>query len=498
MLISELLEHEDLHLKLVAAQGASNRRLSGASANEHEDPTPWVGEGELVMTDGLELGRSRRLQTAYVERLAAVRVAALALGVGESLPFEEAPAALVAACERSQLPLIVVPRSTPFSRLSEAIYGRLAEQRLGDAARMVGVQHELTRAAARPESSPAVVAAMCRLTELSAAVCDIRGDIVASVPDRRELPDEVLRLIHDMRPRGLRASASLRHEEGYMRVQPIGAEGVRGYFVYWTTDGAIGEFAGAVATFTLTLLSIDLERQSVVWSLRRKPREDALTRLLSGMPSVAASRLLSSVGAPAERVKVAVIAAPRDAVAVVDALAHALPDALVKADRARVLLIAAADTPELLERLDHAAAGGAVGLGGAVRPHACAASLRQAEEAWSQSARRGGRPVDAMALGSSRLLLEAASPEMLAAFADAVLRPIEDAHGGEGLLSSLRAWIEAGGAWEPAAVAAGVHRHTMRHRIRRIEELTGRTLDRAHDRGEIWLALHARDLALSG
>jgi DNA-binding PucR family transcriptional regulator len=40
------------------------------------------------------------------------------------------------------------------------------------------------------------------------------------------------------------------------------------------------------------------------------------------------------------------------------------------------------------------------------------------------------------------------------------------------------------------------HRHTLRYRIRRVEELTGRDLSRARDRIEFWLALRGRELAL--
>ena len=38
------------------------------------------------------------------------------------------------------------------------------------------------------------------------------------------------------------------------------------------------------------------------------------------------------------------------------------------------------------------------------------------------------------------------------------------------------------------------HRHTLRYRIKRIEELTGRDLKSARDRIELWLALRAREL----
>ena len=78
----------------------------------------------------------------------------------------------------------------------------------------------------------------------------------------------------------------------------------------------------------------------------------------------------------------------------------------------------------------------------------------------------------------------------------AILAPIEDsegAYGGE-LMRSLEAFIECNGQWERAAKALFCHRHTLRYRIRRVEELTGRSLDSARDRIDFWLALRGREL----
>ena len=69
----------------------------------------------------------------------------------------------------------------------------------------------------------------------------------------------------------------------------------------------------------------------------------------------------------------------------------------------------------------------------------------------------------------------------------------EGEYGGE-LLRSLEASIEHNGNWERAARELYCHRHTLRYRIRKIEELTGRDLSRATDRIELWLALRAREL----
>ena len=48
--------------------------------------------------------------------------------------------------------------------------------------------------------------------------------------------------------------------------------------------------------------------------------------------------------------------------------------------------------------------------------------------------------------------------------------------------------------WETAAAQLFVHRHTLRYRMRKVEELTGRDLSSSFDRMEFWLALRARDL----
>ena len=99
-------------------------------------------------------------------------------------------------------------------------------------------------------------------------------------------------------------------------------------------------------------------------------------------------------------------------------------------------------------------------------------------------------------LGSFQLLLSLQDDDALRLFCDSILAPIEDsegAYGGE-LMRSLEAFIECNGQWERAAKALFCHRHTLRYRIRRVEELTGRSLDSARDRIDFWLALRGREL----
>ena len=93
-------------------------------------------------------------------------------------------------------------------------------------------------------------------------------------------------------------------------------------------------------------------------------------------------------------------------------------------------------------------------------------------------------------------MLSLQDDDALRSYCDGVLAAVRDgdpAYADE-LLRSLDAFLEHNGHWERAAEAALCHRHTLRYRIRRIEELTGRDLTRARDRIEFWLALRGREL----
>jgi purine catabolism regulator len=93
-------------------------------------------------------------------------------------------------------------------------------------------------------------------------------------------------------------------------------------------------------------------------------------------------------------------------------------------------------------------------------------------------------------LGSLGLVLALQDPRGVELFVRSALGELDGR-----LLETLAAFIEANGRAGDAAERLGVHRHTMRHRLRRIEAATGRDLTSARDRLELWLALKAREVA---
>lgn len=99
-------------------------------------------------------------------------------------------------------------------------------------------------------------------------------------------------------------------------------------------------------------------------------------------------------------------------------------------------------------------------------------------------------------LGVEALLLSVADEDVLRLYCDRLLGPVlagDSAYAAE-LLHSLELFILHNGQWERAARELHCHRHTLRYRMRKLEEMTGRDLAKATDRIEFWLALRAREL----
>jgi DNA-binding PucR family transcriptional regulator len=90
-------------------------------------------------------------------------------------------------------------------------------------------------------------------------------------------------------------------------------------------------------------------------------------------------------------------------------------------------------------------------------------------------------------------VLLASAPEAGSAFARAVLGSVlaQPSVDREVLLGTLRTWFARGGSASAAAAQLYVHRNTVRYRLRRIEELTGRSLADPEAIGQIHLAMEA-------
>ncbi|MFI0468056.1 PucR family transcriptional regulator [Saccharopolyspora sp. 5N102] len=98
---------------------------------------------------------------------------------------------------------------------------------------------------------------------------------------------------------------------------------------------------------------------------------------------------------------------------------------------------------------------------------------------------------------SHAVLLSALPARLRRSFRHHMLTPLADydaVHGSD-LIGTLTSFLESCGSWQRSAEELHVHVNTLRYRIQRIEQLTGRSLSSMRDRVDLYLALTCLDVA---
>ncbi|MFC4031082.1 PucR family transcriptional regulator [Streptomyces polygonati] len=135
-----------------------------------------------------------------------------------------------------------------------------------------------------------------------------------------------------------------------------------------------------------------------------------------------------------------------------------------------------------------------VGLSAAVHaPEALRGALEEARHARRVAAARPGRVCVAghEELASHVLLLPFVPDDVRRAFTARLLDPLrayDRRHRAE-LIATLEAFLECDGSWTRCATRLHLHVNTLRYRVGRIEQLTGRDLARLEDKLDFFLAL---------
>ncbi|HYY00556.1 MAG TPA: helix-turn-helix domain-containing protein, partial [Mycobacterium sp.] len=264
---------------------------------------------------------------------------------------------------------------------------------------------------------------------------------------------------------------------------------------YVVLGAAMDTRTRASSTVLVALVALEIERRNLSGRAERQRRSQVFAQLLRpGIRAERARQLAEGVHLTAKQYQVAVVdAGGADAAeSLMLRLEVSLPDALVLI-RSDVVEVAHPDFAALTENLRAYAPGMRTGVGAAVGFDGFALSAMQARSLLPVSARLG-RIVAASEGETVSLLLSLGSPEAVRGFSDAVLAPLDQLDPKERLelLRTLDQWLSVNGAWDPAAARLSLHRNTVRNRIERIAQLTGRRMDDGDDRMGLWLALKAR------
>ncbi|MFJ6611833.1 PucR family transcriptional regulator [Streptomyces sp. NPDC091289] len=515
--LASLVQHSALKLTVRAGADRLDTPVRWAHASELADPVPYMDGGELLLVTATNLdAENAEAMRRYVRRLAGAGVAGVGFGVGVN--YEDIPAALVDAAEEAGLTLLEVPRRTPFIAISKAVSAAIAADQYRAVTAGFEAQRELTKAALAGDGPADLLARLAAHIDGWAALYDTSGAVLAAAPDwaarraARLTPD-----VERLRDRTAPASVVVGDNEDRVELQSLGTgRRARGALAVGT-GAALGTAERYAVHSAVALLTLTTARSRSLQGAEQRLGAAVLRMLLAGQPdharAVAGDLYGGLLDAPF-RLLIAETAVPAGAellTETMEAAAARSGEALLMVPEGERVVVLAADggtavaaCASYAEAQDDRAPreGGAedsdvvVGLSAPSGPIAVAAAYKQAEQALSVARRRGRALVEheELAAGSVLPLL---ADDAVRAFADGMLRALyeHDAKGRGDLVASLRAWLSRHGQWDAAAADLGVHRHTLRYRMRRVEEILGRSLDDPDVRMELWLALKTTEAA---
>lgn len=544
--LASLVHHSALKLTVRAGEDRLDVPVRWAHVSELADPVPYMEGGELLLITALKLdAEDPEVMRRYVKRLVGAGVVGLGFAVGVN--YDEIPEALVDAARDEGLPLLEVPRRTPFLAISKAVSAAIAADQYRSVTAGFAAQRELTRQALT-DGPEGLLAALASQVDGWAALYDASGAVVAAAPEwagRRaaRITADVERLRERPAPASaVVGGAGTPDNDDRVELHSLGTGRRPRAALAVGTAAALGTAERYAVHSAIALLTLTTERSRSLHAAEQRIGAAVLRMLLAGEPehartvagdlygglldapfrlivaeTVAVSSVRIAADAPARVPSAAALAAaagtngdPLGALTeiVESAAARSGETVLVVSERERLVVLAADGGAALTACGEYAVALEAartreqvgagdegelvVGVSAPAGPIAAAAAYKQAEQALSVARRRGRVCVEHEQLASGSVLPLLAD-DAVRAFADGLLRPLyeHDATGRGDLVASLRAWLSRHGQWDAAAADLGVHRHTLRYRMRRVEEILGRSLDDPDVRMELWLALKA-------
>lgn len=446
--VRDVLDAPHLGLVLVGDPAPDiDRSITWAHTTELRDPSRYLRGGELVCTVGISLQTPADCQV-FADALAAVDASGVCFGIGDG--HDVVPDALLERCRRHRLPVLVASPDVPFSQVSRFV----AEY---------GLDAEIAAARTTNKLVPELLSSL-RRHESARQLLDHAGEML----DCRFL----------LEPAGTVGFVPEDPTEAVVVTAEIAGIGT----LCWIGSGEhpepglldlIAKFVRAAQGERDIEAVLSRERVGQLLSLveRRMLLPDALSQLLS-WPGFATAEIACS-------------AWPAGAGAL---LSIALPEALI-GDAPDLCLMLTADAldnaGELALPSGHAAPVPLADIGSAIAQARIALDLAQY---------RGVR-VGPDQLSTLESLIEQVPVAALAPFSQQLIDPLDemDRHRGTQHVRTLRTFLAANGSLSDTARTLYLHTNTVRHRLARIHQITGRDPLNYHDLTAFAIGLRAGD-----
>jgi len=484
--LGALLRTDHLELTVDPRVPVSDKAMDVAvnwvHSSDLADPTPFLSDGVVLLTTGTQFVDSAFSFDAYVSRLVAHSV--LALGFGTEVVRDGIPAELAAACAAFGLPLFEVPYRIPFIAVARANALAVAAQAYARQDWALTAQRALSRAALRPDGLEATIVELARQLGAWVALYDANGMRTLTHAARSSTPPDTAAIdteVTSLAQRGGTIGGRITVDGVPVILHTIGVHGRSGVLAIAGT--VLDREARSVVTSVVATAGLALEQSSVARRADLRLRSTVAELLQAGSVSTARDVAEAAWGSFPSSPWVVLVT---DATLPETAPRLIANESVFHGPTELGTLVVAPLASAATVRSTFEQAGWRAGFSTCDDPELLVPALDEARAALAHP----GSLVTNFADLPRDLVVSLAGPAALA-LARQLLAPLEqhDTANGTALLATLETWLRSDGSNEAAAVALGVHRHTVRTRLTLVERLLDVDLSSFAERANVWAAL---------
>ncbi|WP_454836812.1 PucR family transcriptional regulator [Rhodococcus qingshengii] len=490
--VGDLVAMKQLACEVLAGRGGLDRPIVWAHSCELKDPWNWVATDELLMTTGMCVPVGESDQEKFVVNLNSARVAGVLIGDDLQAPLLT-PRMLYRADELN-FPVISVAHATPFTAIGRTVAVAAQSDQIRRIARLSRL-YEVARSSNSGDEK--LLTRLSKELGHSLHVVDVDYG-TEPLPTAAPLPQQVIRsLCEQVQKSASRLPVRVTVvTDGVLRATALALSTHRRCMLIAEGPSEV-DLDAFVLLHAQGLVGIELERSTRERERSDRVEIDLFDQIVDGsIGADVAQPRLDQLGLT--RQPWVVLCFDRRFASTCRTILgdHAIPKMTGEIEEEGYCVVSQVymDTVTDLLAVSVEAMGASATTASLQRLSDC---VRQARWALQAARANGGGVAEystAAPLFLPRTITEAqfATREILGDLLD------YDMNNNSQLVATLETFLTLNRSWTAAAERLVIHRQTLAYRLKKIEEISGRSTKDSADIATLWMALIARRIAMNG
>jgi purine catabolism regulator len=296
------LQHLDIlaQARVVAGEGGLERPIRWAHIVDLPDVSPWVREGDLLLTTAFALKDNPEAQAALIPILAGKGLCGMIVALGTY--FYDIPKEMITLANKLDFPIVTLPWEIPFVEVTQAIHEYILHQQFDHIGKSLHIHEVLSRLVLEGKSLDDIVESLANLLNRSVTIEDPSLRVLAhaspgpidelrrrSISEGRTPPEFVAyleeqgifeRLKDDPRPQRVPSIPELGMTLERTIAPIVVGPNLYGYVWIIATEGPLTELDFLAIEQAATVAALAFTRQQAIFEAEQRVKSGLLDDLL--------------------------------------------------------------------------------------------------------------------------------------------------------------------------------------------------------------------------